>query len=267
MSAADLCPTVGAYGLREIAVRLGFIGTGTIASAMVEGLGGGAVLSPRGAALAAELAGRLPDVTVAETNQAVVDQCDLVVLAVRPQVVEEVVRALRFRPGQKVISLVAATQIEAIKGWIGVDVPVVRAIPLPFVAERRCVTPIHPPDGDVAALFDRLGRAVECRTMAEFDLLAVGSALMGSYFGLLGVAQGWLVEQGLPEPAARSYLSGLFANLGRVAERSAKGFSELQEEYSTKGGLNEQMFRVFDAEGGTEALRTALSQVLHRVRG
>jgi pyrroline-5-carboxylate reductase len=248
-------------------VRLGFIGTGTIAAAMVEGLGGHAVLSPRSAAVAADLAGRFPGVRVAESNQAVADQCDLVVLAVRPQVAEEVVRELRFRMGQKVLSLVAATTGETIQGWIGLDLPVIRAIPLPFVSRRSCVTPIFPPDPQVAALFGRLGQAVECRTQAEFDLLAVGSALMGSYFGLLAVAQGWLVEQGLPEPAARSYLASLFANLGRVAEGSPQSFAALREEYSTKGGLNEQVYRVFSEEGGAEALRTALAQVLQRVRG
>jgi pyrroline-5-carboxylate reductase len=267
LQTAALCPKVSASGMGERAVRLGFIGTGTIAAAMVEGLGGNAVLSPRGAVLAAGLARRFPGVTVAASNQAVVDQCDLVVLAVRPQVVEEVVRGLRFRPGQKVLSLVAATQIETIRDWIGVDVPVIRAVPLPFVADRRCVTPILPPDAEVAALFDRLGQALECRSQAEFDLLAVGSALMGSYFGLLDVAQDWLVEQGLPDTAARSYLAGLFANLGRVAEASAKEFAALRDEYSTKGGLNEQMFRVVGEEGGEEALRTALDSVLKRVRG
>lgn len=234
---------------------------------MVEGLGGGVVLSPRGAGVAADLARRFPDVTVAESNQAVVDQCDMVVLAIRPQVAEEVVRALQFRTGQKVLSLVAATSVEVIRGWIGVDVPVIRAIPLPFVADRRCVTPIIPPDPEVATLFDRLGQAVECRTQEEFNLLAVGSALMGSYFGLLEVAQGWLVERGLPEAAARRYMAGLFANLGLVAEGSGKTFGALREEYSTRGGLNEQVFRVLGDEGGVAALRSALDEVLTRVRG
>lgn len=248
-------------------MRLGFIGTGNITAAMVEGLGGGVVLSPRNAAMAAELARRFPGVTVAETNQAVVDQCGMVVLAIRPQVAEDVLRALRFRAGQKVISLVAATPVEVIRGWVGLDLPVIRAIPLPFVADRRCVTPIMPPDAEVAALFDRLGQAVECRTQDEFDLLAVGSALMGSYFGLLETAQDWLVERGLPEAAARDYMAGLFANLGRVAEGSGKTFGALREEYSTRGGLNEQVFRVFGAEGGVTALRVALDRVLERIKG
>ena len=247
-------------------MRLGFVGTGSIAAAMVEGLGGDAVLSPRGAAFAADLSRRFPGVTVADSNQAVLDQCDMVVLAVRPQVAEDVVRALRFRPGQTVLSLVAATQIETIRDWIGLDLTIVRAIPLPFVAERRCVTPIFPPNAEVAALFDRLGQTVECRTVEEFDLMAVGSALMGSYFGLLETAQGWLVDQGLPDASARSYMAGLFANLGRVAEGSAKGFAALRDEYSTRGGLNEQVFRVFLDEGGGEALTTALGRVLDRVR-
>ncbi|MFN3992616.1 MAG: pyrroline-5-carboxylate reductase [Tabrizicola flagellatus] len=248
-------------------MRLGFIGTGNITAAIVEGLGGGVVLSPRGAAMAADLAARFPDVTVAESNQAVVDQCDMVVLAIRPQVAEEVVRSLRFRAGQKLLSLVAATPVEVIRGWAGLDLPVIRAIPLPFVADRRCVTPILPPDAEVAALFDRLGQAVECQSQMEFDLLAVGSALMGSYFGLLEAAEGWLVERGLPEAAARDYMAGLFANLGRVAEGSGKPFGALREEYSTRGGLNEQVFRVFGEAGGVKALRLALDQVLERVKG
>ena len=247
--------------------RPGFIGTGTIAAAMVEGLGGDAVLSPRGAAVAADLAARLPRVTVSDSNQAVVDQCDLVVLTVRPQVAEEVIRALRFRAGQKVLSLIAATSGDVIRGWTGVDLPVIRAVPLPFVAARRGVTPIFPPDREMAALFDRLGTAVECGTQAEFDLLAVGSALMGSYFGLLETAQGWLVAEGLPEASARTYLAGLFGSLGAAAEASPQPFAALREEYSTRGGLNEQMFRVFGEAGGTAALQTALARVLERVRG
>jgi pyrroline-5-carboxylate reductase len=239
-----------------------------MAAAMVEGLGGqDIVLSPRGASVAADLARRFAGVTVAASNQSVVDQCDTVVLSIRPQVAEEVVRALRFRPGQKVLSLVAATKTETIRTWIGADLPVTRAIPLPFVANRRGVTPIFPPDPEVAALFDRLGTSVTCATQAEFDLLAVGSALMGSYFGLLETAQGWLVEQGLPEGASRAYLAGLFANLGLVAEGGRAEFSQLRDEYSTRGGLNEQMFRVFGEKGGAEALRAALAQVLARVRG
>lgn len=249
-------------------MTLGFVGTGTIAAAMIEGLGGKDVLlSPRGADVAAALAARFPDVRVATSNQAVVDGCETVVLAVRPQVAEEVIRALRFRPGQRVISVIAATGIDTIKGWTGLDLPVVRTIPLPFVADRRGVTPVFPPDPEVMALFDRLGTAIPCATIEEFDLLAVGSAIMGSYFGILDTVQGWLEAQGLPELTARAYLGGLVSCLGTVAEASPASFDTLREEYSTKGGLNEQVFRVFSEMGGPGALTGGLDSVLARVTG
>lgn len=250
----------------DLGRRLGFLGTGAIAAAMVEGLGGPALLSPRGAAVAADLARRFPDVEVAASNQALVDACDLVVVSVRPQIVEEVLRSLRFRPGQKLLSLVAATKSETIRSWIGLDLPIIRAIPLPSVAQRRCVTPIFPPDPEVAALFDRLGQTLACATMKEFDLFAVASALMGSYFGILHQTQLWLVENGLPEGFARDYMAGLFANLGRVAETSPDGFAALREGHSTRGGLNEQAYRIFVEEGGAKALAAALDSVLARVK-
>ena len=229
-------------------MTLGFIGTGTMAAAMVEGLGGTDILvSPRGAAVAAGLARRFPGVRVAADNQAVIDGCDMVVLAVRPHVAEAVIRPLR--------------------DWIGFDPPIIRAVPLPFVADRASVTPVFPPDAEVAALFHRLGTALPCRDIAEFDLLAVGSALMGSYFGLLETAQGWLEAQGLEDRAARTYLASLFANLGKVAADSPAGFATLRAEHSTPGGLNEQIFRDFAAGGGTAALTAALDRVLVRVRG
>jgi pyrroline-5-carboxylate reductase len=73
--------------------RLGFIGVGTIASAVVRGLCADAkepppsiLLSPRSekcaGALAAEFAGR---VSMASDNQAVVDGCDVLFLSVLPQ--------------------------------------------------------------------------------------------------------------------------------------------------------------------------------------
>src|SRR3546814_6581800 len=64
--------------------RLGFIGTGTIAAAIVEGLALSGeepiLLSPRNADIAARLSDRFSHVGVANDNQAVLDQSDLVIL-------------------------------------------------------------------------------------------------------------------------------------------------------------------------------------------
>jgi pyrroline-5-carboxylate reductase len=75
-------------------MKLGFVGAGAITTAIVTGLnasGGGAdtiLVSPRNANVAAALAGRFSNVTVAADNQAVLDGSDVVMIAVRPQVAD-----------------------------------------------------------------------------------------------------------------------------------------------------------------------------------
>lgn len=252
-------------------MRLGIIGTGTISAAIVRGLKSSdladwpVILSPRNAALARELA-TLSGVRIGEDNQSVVDASELVLLAVRPQVAEDVLSRLSIPAGTPVISLIAATPIERIAAWTGAA-QVCRAIPLPFVESRSDVIPVFPPRPEAMQLFGALGTALAVTDQATFDTYAALSALMGSYFGILGIASAWAEAQGLPPADARAYLTSLFANLGQTAKTSPHSLDALRKHHSTAGGLNEQVFVEFTRLGGGEALTTALDGVLRRARG
>jgi pyrroline-5-carboxylate reductase len=261
--------------IMPLSQKIGFIGTGAITDAMVRGLLSDpaavphVVVSQRSAEISAKLAVDFPQVSVSIDNQAIVDACDTVVLAIRPQIAEEVVRPLKFRDGQAVVSVVAATSRSALLSWIGGDVKLSQAIPLPFVARRKGVTAIYPPDAGTAALFNVLGNAVECETKEEYDLLAAASALMATYFGIMHRTTEWLAQNGLPEEKGRAYLAPLFAGLSDTALLAGKdiAFIEMSHEFATKGGLNEQVFRDFEANGGSRATLGALDRVLARIRG
>ena len=253
-------------------VCIGFIGSGAITEAMVTGLAGAdhgpskIIVSARNEATSARLAANFVSVEVGLSNQAIVDRADVIVLAIRPQVAEGVIKALTFRPGQRIISVIAATPLPLLHSWIEADVKIVQAIPLPFVAQRTGVTAIYPPDADVAALFNLLGRSVECDNKDDYDLLAAASALMSTYFGVLQSAGNWLGERGLPGDKVKDYLSHLFASLSGVALASgSKSFHELSVEYATPGGLNEQVLRDFNQQGGERALQVAMDNVLKRI--
>lgn len=253
-------------------MRLGFVGTGVITDAIVTGLVKARpdittlLVSPRNAETAARLAARFPVVTVAADNQAVLDGADVVVLAVRPQVAEAVIRPLAFRADHHVISLVATVPGETIAEWIGSPVAgLCRAVPLPFVADLAGPTLILPPDPVAAGLFAPLGTAIETDDLARFDRLATASALMGTYFGILETAGRWLEAKGVAYDQGRAYLTQLFAGLAHAMQTSEAGsFEELRHEFSTRGGLNEQVFRVFVAHGGKAALEDGLDAVLAR---
>jgi len=255
-------------------LKLGFVGTGAITDAIIRGALKTSMpiaaihISPRNAQVAAMLAVHSHKVKIAADNQAVVDNADLVFLAIRPQIAQEVIEPLTFRPGQRVVSLIAAVEIETLANWIGEDLPIIRAIPLPFVAELTGATAIYPPNREAAAFFDALGKAVEAATKHEFDLLGAASALMGTYFGVMETTTRWLQDKGMPYDQGKAYLATLFASLADVASRAdAPSFETLRRDYSTKGGLNEQVHGDFDVAGGSQALRLALDGVLARIQG
>lgn len=252
--------------------RLGFVGTGSITQAIVRGLKGSSLrdrpilLSPRNADIAAELAGSLPGVTVAPDNQSVIDGTDIVVLAVRPQIAESVLRLLRFRPDQQVVSLIAGASVATIAGWTG-STRITCAIPLPFVERQSDATPVHPPEPAVLALFAALGQALPVSDAATFQVYSAAGAVMATYFGLVGTAVDWATAQGLPPADARAFMASLFGNLGDVLRHDPRPLDALRLAHSTAGGLNEQVHATFAAGGGPQALTDGLSGVLRRIRG
>jgi pyrroline-5-carboxylate reductase len=182
-------------------MKLGFVGCGTIASAMVTGLcstgsAGPITLSPRNAKVAAGLASLFANVQIAPTNQAVLDASEVVVLAVRPQIAFGVLSELRFRPDHHVVSLIATLPLERIRSVTRPAGLVTRAVPLPSVALRQGPTAIHPPSQPIKALFDTLGTAIELDDESEFDAFAAATAIMASYFGFASTISDWMTRNG-----------------------------------------------------------------------
>ncbi|WBU58843.1 pyrroline-5-carboxylate reductase [Paracoccus albus] len=253
-------------------MKLGFIGTGDITKAIVTGLMSAdypldeIILSPRNAQVSARLAADHPKVVVASDNQQVVDGADLVFLAVRPQVAEKVIRALKFPADKQIVSLIATVTQETLQEWTGTSQPIPRAVPLPAVSDRQGATVIYPADGKLQELFGTLGPVIEATTLDELDALTTSGAVMGLYFGLQETIVAWLAERGISDRDARTFIGKVFLELGRTAAREPeKDFITLREEHSTEGGINEQMFRTFTEQGGTEALNIALNSVAGRI--
>src|SRR5579863_3892304 len=168
-------------------MTIGFVGTGAITAAIVTGFssGGGprpAIrLSPRNAAVAAGLASRFENVFTCASNQEVLDASETVVLAVRPQVAEEVLSGIRFSSSHIVISLVAGFSVRRIAGLVAPAVRIWRAIPLPSVAQRRSPIAVHPPGGAAAELFAPLGRVFEIEVEEHLNAFSTATSTMALY--------------------------------------------------------------------------------------
>ncbi len=116
-------------------MQLGFIGTGEITSSIVTGLSSSCViahsiwLSPRNSAIAKGLANRFHGISVASSNQEVLDHSDAIVIAVRPSAARGVLSELRFRSDHRVISLVSGLSLRSLSELVA-PVPTENSIAL-----------------------------------------------------------------------------------------------------------------------------------------
>jgi pyrroline-5-carboxylate reductase len=267
------------------AAAIGFIGTGTISVAMVEGIATCAtppksiIVSPRNAANAAALAAKFPAlVTVAADNQGVVDASDWVFLAVRPQVTDAVVAPLRFRKEQTLVTVIASktnAQLAAASGDQSIDAAtIVRAVPLPPVATHSGVTAMSPPHADVEAFFNALGRAVAFADEQALTEAMPVACQMGPFFQWMSTVVGWLKVQGVDDAAAAAYTAGTFKSIAdeAVAAVGVDGSGgqaaiDALVASQTPGGLNECAIQDLTRDAAFTAVDASLTSTLQRLTG
>ena len=131
-------------------MKLGFIGTGKIASSVITGICTSKIsfqkilVSPRNRNIAEKLKKRFRKVYIAKNNQEVVDKCNWVFLAVTPKVGEKILPKLKYRSNQKIISFISTINLDQLKRIIKQKVKIVRAIPLPPISLGKGPVPINP---------------------------------------------------------------------------------------------------------------------------
>ena len=152
-----------------MSMKLGFIGTGKITSSVVTGICNSKIsfkkiiLSPRNKKIAQKLKKRFSKVSIAKNNQAIVSSCNWIFLAVTPSVGEKIIKNLKFKSSQTVISFISTMNLSQLKKDIKVKAKIIRAIPLPPISLKKGPVPIFPPNKKVKSFFDQLGTTVEIR--------------------------------------------------------------------------------------------------------
>ncbi|MFI8997313.1 NAD(P)-binding domain-containing protein [Streptomyces sp. NPDC053542] len=253
--------------------RIGIIGVGEIARALVEGLCEGVddppeiFLSPRGASAAAELSRRYAGVHVCADNQDVIDRAAVVILAVRPDDRDEALTGLAVDGDRVVVSVLAGVGSEELRRTLGdTGAPIVRAIPLPAVRQRTSVTVTCPSHPVVTALFERLGGSLAVADEAALNVFSALTATITSHYWYLATLTDWAVRQGIPSDAAERYVRSLFQDVGRALSDESRSLPRLAADHETPNGINERIRSTWFDAANARALNAALDELLADLR-
>lgn len=176
--------------------KIGFVGAGNMAEAMIKGLLHSGVSKPQDIVASDVRKDRLGfikelfDVSVCEKNEDAVDQADIVVLAVKPQILEPVLLELadHLDTSKLIISIAAGVSLATIESHLKKDLRLIRAMPNIAALVLESATAICPGThasqedlGLAKAVFDSVGKTV-----------TIEEGLMDAITGLSGSGPAYL---------------------------------------------------------------------------
>ncbi len=253
-------------------MNLGFIGTGKISSSVITGICKAKIsfnriiISPRNKSIAKNLKKKFKKIIIAKNNQQIVDQCNWVFLGVTPKVGEKIIKDLKFRSTQTVISFISTITLSQLKKAIKVKAKIVRAIPLPPISIKKGPVPICPPNKKVKAFFDKIGTTVEIKNEKSSINFWSTSGMMAPFYQLLSSMTDWLVKRGVKRNNAQKYITSLFLALSEDAVvNSHKDLKHLVKESQTPKGLNQQGVNELTKAGFYKSLEKTLNSIHKRL--
>ncbi|MEM7653686.1 MAG: pyrroline-5-carboxylate reductase dimerization domain-containing protein [Pseudomonadota bacterium] len=252
---------------------IGIIGVGHLTQFMIEGWMSGEsgkerptlILSPRNAARSAALASTF-GLEVGASNQDVVDQSEIVVLAVRPPDMMACADEISFRPDQTVISVAAGVLLSDLAAHVA-PAQLIRALPVTSAGVCYSPTPLFPANPAAEDALSKLGPVHVLDSEAAFDAATV-----------LGVYYGW-VQAFIERAAAAGEQAGLSPELARamaadmtagsaslVKAQTDQSVAEMVAEIGSPGSYTGMGLDLLRERGAMSALDAALDAVLARLK-
>ena len=253
-------------------MNLGFIGTGKIASSVITGICSSKIyfnkilVSPRNNKTAKRLKKNFKKVIIAKNNQEIIDKCNWVFLSITPTIGQKIIKKLKFKSNQTIISFISTITLAQLKKEIKVKAKIVRAIPLPPISLKKGPIPICPPNKKIKDFFNKIGTTVEIKNEKSSINFWCTSGMMASFYELLRVMTDWLIKRGVKRNNAQKYITSLFLALSEDAfVNSKKDLKYLVKDSQTPNGLNEQGIRELTKAGFYKKIEKTLNNIHKRL--
>ena len=253
-------------------MKLGFVGTGKIASSVITGICTSKIsfnkilVSPRNKKIAKSLKRKFKKVIIAKNNQEIVNNCNWLFLSITPTVGKKIIKELKFKSNQTIISFISTITLVQLKRAIKVKAKIIRAIPLPPISLKKGPVPICPPNRKVKEFFNKIGTTVEIKNEKSSINFWTTSGMMAPFYELLRVMTNWLVKRGVKRDDAQKYITSLFLALSEDAVVNSKqDLKYLVKESQTPKGLNEQGVRELTKASFYKNLEKTLNSIHKRL--
>ncbi|WP_414443973.1 pyrroline-5-carboxylate reductase [Burkholderia sp. 22PA0106] len=250
-------------------MKIAFIGGGNMAAALIGGI------VKRGTAAPADIyvidpndstRQRLRDTSGVQTGEAIdatLAGYDAIVLAVKPQVLSDVAKALAPHAGRAlVISIAAGIRATDLSRWLGGNTRIVRTMPNTPALVGMGVTGLAAlPGVDAAgrelasAVLGAVGDTVWFDDESKLDAVTAISGSGPAYvFYFIEALQEAARQLGMNDGQGRALAVATFTGAAQLAAQSGEPAAVLRERVTSKGGTTAAALAAFDAQQLKDAI-------------
>lgn len=263
--------------------RVAFVGGGNMTRAIVAGMiesdydAAKILIAEPSAEQRDALSHALPGVIVGIDNSDIVSDAEIVVLAVKPQVLAAVCRQLAATiqaTKPLIISIAAAIRGADINAWLGGDLAVVRIMPNQPALLRQGISGLYANNKttshQLAAannIMAAVGRVVEVPSEADIDVVTVISGSGPAYFYLLiDMLAKTGQEFGLDANVARTLAIETATGAAALAATSDDAMETLIARVRSPGGTTAAALDSLESQGVRAIFNNALTAALDRAQ-
>jgi len=253
---------------------IGFIGAGNMGGAIIRGLLSGGFRSPSDVIISdpreetlLELKKEFPGIRTS-TDNAEAAEAAVLVLAVKPQVYEPVIRGIRDRVAAStiVVTIAAGITLEKVSAWFNGKKKIIRTMPnTPALISQGMTALCRGSDIDenelqtVQAIFDAVGKTV-----------VLPEHLINAYTSLAGSSPAWVfmfiealadgaVRDGIPRAMAYEVASQAVMGSAMLVSESGKHPGVLKDQVCSPGGITIEAVATLEKEGFRSAVIKAVT--------
>jgi len=267
--------------MEVIMKKIGFMGTGVMGTAMIKGIIKANIVNPfdifvfdldkqKLQALKVELG-----VNAVADSTEIVEKCDYIILAVKPNVVKVVLEGIKhvFSSDKLLISIAAGIPLKTYKNALGEDKKVIRAMPntpaiigegMTLISFDQCV----PEDNikDAMNILGALGK-VEC---LEERLMNEVVALTGSspayIFMLIEAMADAAVLSGIPRQTAYRLASQAVSGSAKMVAETGKHPGELKDQVCSPAGTTIEAVASLEKNGFRNSIIEAMNECTKKAK-
>lgn len=233
-------------------IKIGFIGAGNMTQALIKGMVESKQVKPSQIFVSNRTPGKLIrlketfQINTFEYNEEIIDHCDIVILATKPQDLSAAVNEIseKFRSEQIVISLAAGITMSVLEKLIPAG-RITRLTPnTPSLIGRGVIGLLTQNKDDSASdlihdIFSSLGIILDVTNEDQFDALMVScSSGTGFVFEMMMYWQDWIQERGFTNEEAKQMTIETFVGASLLAAQSeGVDLEELQQRVTSKKGI------------------------------